>query len=72
MGSAAIALFINDATSKVINKVERLKKHEKKQSEIQTESFTGTVSHEMRTPIQTLIFFMRMFLVMFSEAPFDL
>ena len=56
---------MNDATSKVNNKIEKLKRHEKKQSEMQTESFTGTVSHEMKTPIQTLIFFIKMILTLF-------
>ena len=51
LGSDAIALHIKDSTSKIRRKIKRLHKHEKKQTKTQTESFTATVSHEMRTPI---------------------
>ena len=33
--------------------------------------FTSTVSHEMRTPIATIIFFLKLILDMFSADSFD-
>ena len=51
MGVPAIELHMNNATTKVINKLRQMQEQETKQTANQTESFTSTVSHEMRTPI---------------------
>jgi len=59
---------MNDATTKVNNKLHLMQEQEKEQTRIQTESFTSTVSHEMRTPIQTMLFMMQM-LISFFQKP---
>jgi signal transduction histidine kinase len=68
MGLPAIALYMNDVTVKIRNKFHRLQLKEKQQIEITTESFTSTVSHEMRTPISTIMFFIQMILTMTSSG----
>lgn len=61
---------MNDATTKVVNKLHLMQEQEKEQTRIQTESFTSTVSHEMRTPIQTMLFMMQM-LISFFQKPIE-
>jgi signal transduction histidine kinase len=70
MGSAAIALYMSDVTVKINDKLNRMQQKEKELMAIQTESFTSTVSHEMRTPISTLLFFVRLIMNIFDKTPF--
>ena len=65
LGVPAIALHMNDATTKVVNKLHRMLEQEKEQARILAESFTSTVSHEMRNPIQTMLFLMQMLITFF-------
>jgi signal transduction histidine kinase len=59
-------------TVKIREKLHSLRLKEKQQSEIQAQSFTSTVSHEMRTPIATNLFFVQMILNLFNRADFGL
>mmetsp|Transcript_7417 Transcript_7417/g.8967 ORF Transcript_7417/g.8967 Transcript_7417/m.8967 type:complete len:137 (-) Transcript_7417:1449-1859(-) len=47
-------------------------RQEEEQAMLQTENFTSTMSHEMRTPILTIIFFLQQIISMLSTAPIDL
>ena len=71
MGEPAVALYMNDATGKVREKLRQLAEHEIKQTASQTESFTSTVSHEMRTPIQTMLFMLGLLLKILQAVPMD-
>ena len=71
LGVPAIALHMNDATTKVVNKLLRMQEHEKEQARIQAESFTSTVSHEMRTPIETMLFMMNMLISFFQQPSLE-
>ena len=62
-------IFLSDVTKKIIQKIQGMQRKESLQVERQTESFTATVSHEMRTPIATSIFFITMILKFVSEVP---
>jgi len=57
---AAIAIYINDVTKKINGKVKEMHHREKQQEATQTESFTATMSHEMRTPLGTVLFFIKL------------
>ena len=49
-----------------------MKRNEDIQTQTQVESFTSTISHEMNTPILTLIIFTKQIIIMLEGAPFDL
>ena len=51
LGNAAIAIYINDCTKKIREKLTQISKKEEKVSALHAESFTSTVNHEMNTPI---------------------
>lgn len=42
---------------------------EQQQDRLQAQNFTATVSHEMRTPLETTIFFLEQVLAFFAAAP---
>ena len=58
-GKAAFAIFMSDATKKIRSRVEKMRTQEYQQQAQQAESYTATMSHEMRTPIASALFFMR-------------
>ena len=51
LGEEAIAIHIRDVSKKILAKLYFLQNREKLQQAKQTESYTATVSHEMRTPL---------------------
>jgi len=71
MGQPAIALYMSDSTVKVRAKLRKMKEQEKKQTAMQSSNFTSTVSHEMRTPISTMLFFLAMVIKILQTEPFD-
>ena len=71
MGASAITLYTIDETPKIRRKLNRMKYLEKKQTASQAEMFSSTVSHEMRTPLQTMIFFITQVLILISQIPSD-
>ena len=72
MGVPAVALYMKDSTIKVREKLRQMEEQEVKQTAIQSENFTSTVSHEMRTPISTMLFFLQMLLKILQAEPFNL
>ena len=69
LGEQAIVIFLSDITTKMQQKIGAMQRKESMQVERQTESFTATVSHEMRTPIATSIFFIAMIVKFVTEVP---
>ena len=57
MGVSVIALYMSNYSNKVDEKLSHLERQEKKQLNNTRESLTSTVSHEMRTPIGSMMFF---------------
>lgn len=55
-------IHINDVTKQVSDKIFRLQQHELQLQEYQTEVYKSTVSHEMRTPLQSMLFLLRQML----------
>ena len=59
-GKAAISIYMTDATKKINTKILKLKDQEKRTQMQQTENFTSTVSHEMRTPLASILYFIKL------------
>lgn len=59
MGKPTIALHITERTKKVKEKLLRMMHKEEEQMTQQTENLTSIVSHEIRTPIGNMIFFLQ-------------
>ena len=57
MGVSVIVLYMSNYSNKVDEKLSHLERQEKKQLNNTRESLTSTVSHEMRTPIGSMMFF---------------
>ena len=72
MGKPVIALYMRDKTQRVYEQLLTMKRNEEIQTQTQVESFTSTISHEMNTPILTLIIFIKQMIIMLEGAPFDL
>ena len=66
-----MAIFIYDSSKKLRTNIVEKQSSEKTHIARQTESFTSTVSHEMRTPIGTAIFFVTRALSMLPFAQID-
>ena len=56
-GKAAFAIFISDVTRKTARKVNELDIIQKHQINQMAENLTSTVSHEMQTPLSSILFF---------------
>ena len=56
-GKKAAALTMLRVTEKMRNKLDKLLKRERHTKQQQAESYKSTISHEMRTPIQSIIIF---------------
>lgn len=67
LGKPAVAIYINDCTKKIQAKIARFRRSEEIQFGIQAESFTSTVSHEMRTPLQTVVLFITQILAFLTS-----
>ena len=59
LGKPATAIYLNNYTKKIKEKLYRMKEQETAQRDQQAESYTSTLSHEMRTPLFTIIFFLK-------------
>ena len=57
MAQAAIAIFFSDVTKKIKTIMKEKMTAEKVQQAKNAENFTSTVSHEMRTPLGSMLFF---------------
>ena len=53
-----MVFFIKDATKKIKTKILQMEQQEQVQMDRQVENFTATVSHEMRNPVATSLFFL--------------
>ena len=71
VGKPVIALYIRDKTEHVHEKLLMMQFKEESQMKQQAESFTSTISHEMRTPILTIIFFLQQIMDMLNTIPFN-
>ena len=58
MSKPAVAVYINDITKMISEKLIKMEYLEHQQEKLQAQNFTSTISHEMQTPIETMIFFL--------------
>ena len=58
MAVPTIAVYISDKTNKVNENLMRVKHREQQLRSKTSESYTATISHEMRTPLDTILFFL--------------
>ena len=56
-GKKAAALTLLSVTEKMKNKFYKMQRRERHAKQQQAESYKSTISHEMRTPLQSLIIF---------------
>lgn len=56
-GRRAIAIYIRDQTLKIKSRLHHHELEERHRTSQQAESYTSTVSHELKTPVQSVIFF---------------
>ena len=56
---------MKDVTKKIIDMILNMQKQEKKQQREQAENFTSTVGHEMRTPLASILYFIKLLMQMF-------
>lgn len=54
-----VGVFIRDLTRKIKSKIDRKEQEESQQSANQAESYSATLSHEMKTPIASVTFFLK-------------
>lgn len=67
----AFVVYMRDKTESVRKKLLQMQRLDTRTVARQTEQFTSTVSHEMRAPIQTIMFFLKGIIEMLSASPFD-
>ena len=58
-GKPAIVVLMADTTKKIHNRLHAKHAQEKEQQAQHAENFKSTVSHEMRTPLESILFFVR-------------
>lgn len=49
----AIAIYMNDVTTRMKAKLQKMQIREKKQESMQAESYKSTINHEFRTPLES-------------------
>ena len=64
-------MYINDYTKNLMKKLESMIYYEQDQEVQQAESFTSMVSHEMRTPLLSIVFFLNKVLNLLINENFD-
>ena len=60
LGKKSTVIFFSDFTKKVIGMVKEAQLRESVMQTQQAEIYTATISHEMRTPLGSALFFLRM------------
>ena len=58
-GKPAVVLLMTDVTKKIHSRLRAKHAQEKEQKAQHAENFQSTVSHEMRTPLESILFFVR-------------
>ena len=58
-GKASIVILVRDVSEKINHRMQQIKIQEQKIEAQQAESFTATVSHEMKTPLGSILFFVK-------------
>ena len=66
LGKPALAIYLSDYTDKIKDKLNNLIRQELHDKAQTSESFGSTVSHEMRTPLASVIFFVKLVISAFQ------
>ena len=66
LGRPSITIYLRDVTKKINCKMEQIVEQEERTKLQQSENFKSSVSHEMRTPLNSAIFFLRQVIAMFA------
>ena len=56
---------MKDETKKIRNRILKMQNQEKKMQKDHSENFTSTVGHEMRTPLASILYFVKLLMEMF-------
>lgn len=67
LGKKTLAIYLNSSTKKIRERILRMKEQEQFMNETQTQNFSSTLSHEMRTPLYTIIFFLEQIIQLFGK-----
>ena len=68
LGRPSTSLYIRDVTKKIMDKIEQIVHQEERVKSQQSETFTSSVSHEMRTPLNSTIFFLKQIMAMLAAS----
>ena len=71
IGRPVVAVYVQNRTKKVKEKLYNLLRREEVHSKQQAENFTSVITHEMRTPILTIIFFLQRVISMLGAEELD-
>jgi len=71
-GKPAIVLLLKDVSKKTAARLQERFLQEKQEAARQAENFTSTVSHEMRTPLGNILFFLKLVLNFLGSLPLSL
>ena len=71
IGRPAVAVYVRNRTKKIKEKLFRMLRREEVNSKQQAENFSSVISHEMRTPILNIIFFLRRVMTILGADLFD-
>ena len=71
IGIPAVAVYVRNRTKKVREKLHSLLRREEIHSRQQAENFSSVISHEMRTPLLNIIFFLKRVLGMLGKERFN-
>ena len=67
-GRQMVALYMKDRTSKLLNRIENWNRQQERLKARQTEGYTATLSHEMRTPLLNVIYFIEKVILILNNA----
>ena len=69
LGKPVVTIFFRDKTKQVENLLNQITLRKEKMKQQQAKSFSSLVSHEIRTPVNTVIFFLRLILTLILSYP---
>ena len=64
-GKKATAVYMRDCTRKIKSKIDKLERQEIYHTNQQTQSYSATVCHELRTPLGSVLFFLKLLQTLF-------
>ena len=63
-----VAIYMKNQTCKLLAKIDKWQRQQERLRLRQTEGYTATLSHEMRTPLLNVIYFIEKVILILSNA----